>query len=255
MQKIKSFFPWIPAVVLMMTVCFLLPVIDNGLASDRTGYMRQSAFSADIYYKEPDQDYVETVAQCLDFYAPLIYADFSVEETPDVTVIIYENARAMAEALGIDENAAPMGLYYGGAIHILSPSAWIENGPERYVKEKFVKEGPLIHELTHLTTDIKTGGNYSIWLTEGVALYYENKYAAFEWRADLKEESASLSIDDLENHFRNLDEAAAYRRSYDIVNDYVARNGEDALQTALSGLKDSGAARDIFEPGLYLTEQ
>jgi hypothetical protein len=247
MQKRGVLFIWIPAMLFIVALCFFLPGLLRGAERDNTDQKRRSepadalvydGFYADIYYTAADRDYVETVAQCLDFYAPLIYADFALDDRPSVSVVLYPSAQAMAKTLAVDAASPPMGLYSGGVIHVLSPSAWIVRGTESHVKERFVKEGPLLHELAHLATDIKTGGNYSVWLTEGVALYYENKYAAFEWRADLKEESAALSIGDLENNFRGLDEAKAYRRSFDIVNDYVAANSEQALQAALAGLKD-----------------
>lgn len=209
-------------------------------------YSVYQAFYADIYFTEQDKDYVDTVANCIDFYAPLLYDDFKLPETPDVTIIIYKDAQDMSDALGLHYTTPPMGIYYGGVINVLSPGQWIETGTETYIKERFVREGPLIHELVHLLTDIKTNGNYSIWLTEGISLYYEYKYAAFEWREDLKQASTSISIEDLEKNFRNIDESIAYRRCFDIINDYIEANEEDSLQNKLAELKNHGSAKEIL---------
>ena len=212
-------------------------------------YSVYASFYANIYFTDGERNriYADTVANCIDFYAPMLYEDFSIPDPPKIDIIIYDNAEEMCRILSINCDNIPMGIYYGEVINVLSPSEWIKHDEEVSIKKQFVREGPLIHELSHYITDLKTGGNYSVWLTEGNALYYENKYAAFELRDDLKKASESISVDDLENNFRDINESKAYRRSFDIIYDYVEKYGEAKMQNNLEKLKKGHRAKELFK--------
>ena len=212
----------------------------SSFSCERTRY-------AEIYYDGPRPGYVDTVTNCIDFYAPLLYADFGLSDMPRVTIVLYHDIEALEKTLKLSYQTVPMGIYYGGMIHVLAPDQWMEEETsDSYAAERFVREGPLLHELTHWLTDIKTGGNYSTWFTEGVALYYEYKYAVFEWRSDLADSSRDITIDMLRKDFRALDEARAYRRAFDIIRAYVDHYGETALQSQMARLRQGGNAEDIF---------
>ncbi len=221
--------------------------IYKSVINNVSGFSSYESFYSRIFYTDSDEIYVDAVANCIDFYAPLLMKDFGIDDIYKITIILFPDGDAMSNSLGLSYEVAPMGVYYGGVINILSPGQWIENCGESYVKERFIKEGPIIHELTHMLTDLKTSGNYPVWFTEGVSLYYEYKYAAFEWREDLKQKSSGITIERLESDFRVLEEAEAYRRSFDIVYDYIEENGERDLQNKMSGFKNVSDARKIFE--------
>ena len=56
-----------------------------------------------------------------------------------------------------------------GFIHLQSPLG----------NKDYFKEGPMVHEYTHLVVDELTGGNYSRWFTEGVAQYVEQQVTGY----------------------------------------------------------------------------
>lgn len=220
----------------VMICCPARPVVYERFVKNSREYLVCNTFYSDIYYKPQDKIYVEAIAGCVDFYMPLLIDDFDIVNVPKIPIIISESADEISTATGASKNPIPMGVYFGGIINILSPSQWIDDDSESRIKERFLREGPVIHELTHVLTDIKSNENYSVWFTEGVSLYYEYKYTAAEWREDLKNSSALITLSELENKFSKLDEAEAYRRSFDIISDYADKFGEQTLQERISEL-------------------
>lgn len=189
---------------------------------------------AKIYYTEPDSDYIALMQRVADVYLPLLAADFSIEKDTKATVVVYATEESFRNAVGGGQRL-PMGAYYGGIINILSPALWVHE-EETAVKDRFLSAGPMIHELTHYAMDIKTGGDCEIWLTEGVALYYEYKYTGYEWRQDLQEKSGEVRFTSLRQNFRSIDEGLAYRRSFDLVKRMAESYGEAGLQTIIDRL-------------------
>ncbi len=68
---------------------------------------------------------------------------------------------------------APWGSIWAGLIRVLSPRAWMGDTPVSQQQQVFQSQGPVADEYTHLLVDYKTGGNYTLWLTEGLAQYAE----------------------------------------------------------------------------------
>ncbi len=199
-------------------------------------YKHEESKHAIIYYSQEDSEFIHTIKESLDLYYPLLAEDFSLNnlEKEKVNVILYPNAEELEKAIKYNYGQKiPMGVYYGGIINLLSPRNYVKSENYSDIIEYFIENGPIVHELAHHFTDIKAKGNYDIWFSEGIALFYEKKYTNFEWRRDLKESSAKIDFEDLKNKFRTLDEAMAYRRSFDIVNDFVQENGEEALQALI----------------------
>ena len=208
-------------------------IISNRIFSEIKGYEKLETAYAYIYYTEKDQNYVNMIKQSIDFYYPLLRNDYGIVDSERIDVILYASSAELSSVLPSKKDIYPMGAYYGGIIHILSPRVWAGGYEDFSIKEKFMAEGPIVHELSHLLLDKKTKGMYELWFTEGLALYYENKYIGFTWREDLKEVAQEISLEALTKDFHKLDEALAYRRAFDIVADFVQKNGEKKLQSLI----------------------
>jgi hypothetical protein len=199
------------------------------------GFKTETNKYASIYYSEKDSEYISTVKSAVDLYYPLLCADFGFSASPKTVIVIYPSAQHLAQNItGADEKTA-MGAYYGGIINILSPRLINNNSTEMSNKIFFIDNGPIVHELAHHLLDEKTGGNYEPWFSEGVALYFEYKYTAYEWRADLKEKSSALTLTQLRNNFGEISKPFAYRKAFDIVNNIVREAGEDSLMDFAQG--------------------
>ena len=203
-------------------------LIQNGQYNHRMGKY------INLYYTQKDLAYTDMIVRALDVYYPMLTSDFNTDLLYQVDVILWPTRSDMASLLNMDEESVPMGAYYAGVLNILSPDLWIESTRESDIKDIFLEEGPVVHELCHFVLDKKLSGQYPLWFTEGVALYYEKKYINFEWRDDLKEASKKITLDELRNSFEFLNEEEAYRRSYEIIQTIVNENGEDALQNIIS---------------------
>ncbi len=218
----------------------------------------KSTYYSRIYYSPCDEDYIPTVMLTLDLYFPLLAKDFGIDSKNEkpVTVVVYPDFEMMASLLETNIKNVPMGVYHAGVINILSPRLWTNKISETDIKDRFLKEGPLVHELAHYFLDVKTNGNYPLWFTEGVALFYENKYTGFVWRNDLKESSKSIRLETLTKSFRKLDEGKAYRRSYDIINKIVEQSGEQNLQKIIEKMSEGksfqSALHYVFKKPLVL---
>ncbi|MDR2650500.1 MAG: hypothetical protein LBB94_12415 [Clostridiales bacterium] len=198
-----------------------------------TGFHKSESEWSEVYYTDQDAEYIPLIKRLTDFYLPLILNDFHVKNPRRAVIVVYADAARFRAAVGRME-ALPMGAYYGGVVNIISPSLWMTNARDAFAKDYFIQNGPLIHELTHYATDLTVGGNLELWLSEGVALYYEYKYTGADWRPDLEKQAAGISMAELRNSFSELDDRLAYRKAFDTVKTFVRKYGEDRLQILLS---------------------
>lgn len=226
--------------LILMIVCMAwLNTQPYGFKDIKTWYMlnkitmREDVYceenkNSKIYYTENDKDYISTVRMTVDTYYPLLLNDFGLERGKKPCIIIHPSRESLINVTRTEK--APMGAYNDGVIHILSPALWTGGSDELAVKDIFLREGPIIHELVHFVTDLKINGNCPIWFAEGVSLYYEYKYTGVEWQKDLQSASEKITYRKLADNFNGLDEALAYRRAFDVVNNIVQGFGEDKLQ-------------------------
>lgn len=238
--------PIIPNKVYSLEKKFAYNKILDGTAS----YLSKESVCCKIYYTDADSEYISLIANAVSLYYPLILDDFGIDinEIAKPVFVVFPDENALSSAIGFQSDAAPMGAYYGGVINVLSPGAWIKNSTESEAKDRFLKEGPLIHEMVHFAIDLKAGGNYPLWFTEGVALYYENKLTAFNWRPDLNDVSQHIAFEDLQNNFKDMDSGIAYRCAFNRISEFVGKYGEDSLQSLILklGEGESFADFDIF---------
>lgn len=143
----------------------------------------------------------------------------------------------MKKKLKLSSDMNPMGLYYGRVLNILSPKAWIQEKDLESMKQVFRKEGPMVHELTHLFIDEMAMGNYPTWFTEGMALYMEKKYMGYEWGLYRDIDTSEVTIKNLTNHFEDIDEFAAYKKSIEIIESWVELYGEEKVMLLLKYLE------------------
>lgn len=214
--------------------------ISQKIISSCTGFNYVENGYARIYYTDEDSEYINVIKSTVDLYYPLLAADFGFE-APLAVIVIYPDEESMLSNINSSSIDAPMGAYYGGIINIISPRLISDGFSEAANKNFFLDKGPIIHELTHFLLDKKTNGNYEMWFSEGLALYYEYKYTAFEWRSDLKEQSKEIKLSQLRRNFRDLDEPSAYRRAFDIVNDIALMEGEGRLRDIVDILSGGGS--------------
>lgn len=168
-----------------------------------------------------------------------------------IEMILYKNGDEMMKNTGLNDGSYPIGVYYGGVVHILPPEEWIEDDDN--FEEIYEKDGPVVHEIAHYIVDEITNGNYPMWLTEGVALYAEYKITGSEWGKDMNDDY--ISIEDLEERFNELNQEVAYRKSFNIVKNMSDKWGVEKLNNMLyslgKGNRLNKVTEAVFKVNLY----
>ncbi len=197
---------------------------------------------ANIYYEKVDEQYSDMILDMADLYYPIISSEMNHKISDEkIDIVIYNSKKKFADILLIDEKNSPMGAYYGGFINILNPESWIEKDED--IIERFMNEGPVVHEITHLVLDKKLKGNYDLWFSEGVALYFEKRLTGFEWRKDLSRSADKITYKDLKENFLEIDESLAYRKSYELID----KIGYERLLKILDEIQKGKTCDEFFE--------
>jgi hypothetical protein len=165
------------------------------------------------------------------------------------TIVIYPDNKSLAASFGWDKNEKALGVYWGGTIRILSPQAWLSDLGER---ERFAKEGPMVHEFTHLMVDEMTRGNYNRWWTEGIAQYTEKNITGFEFADPFAggQEVYYYTLENLEKNFDRLNQSVAYWQSLKAVDFIVNRYGEEKIYEILRYLGNGDTMIKAIEKAL-----
>ncbi|WP_427340526.1 peptidase MA family metallohydrolase [Caloranaerobacter sp. DY30410] len=170
-------------------------------------------------------------------------------------IIIYNDGNELLKNTRLSKQTYPMGVYYSGVINILSPKLWI-NDIENF-NVIYEKEGPIVHEFTHLIVDKITHGNYPMWLTEGIALYTEYKLTGFEWGKDIRHVD-EVDIKSLDKNFYELDQYIAYRKSFEVIKKisdiWGFKKLKDILITLGEGNNIKNSAKAVLKINLYEIE-
>ncbi len=169
------------------------------------------------------------VRDALGRVAAMLGARGQREARVTVRLAVMADGGDMAGVLGPRYGFNTLGAYWRGVILVLSPRAWLDTADPAW-RERFLREGPVVHELAHLVLDRVTLGRVPPWLDEGVAQYVEYALTGYEWTEG---DAATLpvhSLTQLSRSFRALpDEATAYREAFLFVRFLVERSGEGAL--------------------------
>lgn len=188
------------------------------------------------------------------FFEP-VTQDFGFKPRGKIPIILCQSREELNKSFGWEATESAMGVYWAGAIRVLSPQEWIDEKEPARVKELFASSGPMVHEFTHLVVDYRTGGNYPRWFTEGVAQYEEYKLTGFRFNDPSGSLSQKLySIEQLTGSFDELpNQSLAYRESFAAVSYIVSVYGEDGLYRLVRQLGSSrdfdGALREILGIG------
>lgn len=189
-----------------------------------------------IKYSRKDADVVSLIANTIEKDYDTITQRLKHEWYQKVRIIIYPDLQTMRQKLHLSQNDRPMGIYYGDILHILSPKAWINNSNMKKMQKEFTSHGPMVHELIHLIVDQKTHGNYPLWFTEGIALYYEYQFTGYEWGKDIPYQYGHYTLSDLTYRFADLNQEAAYRKSFEIVRQIAEVHGEQKVLALMEQL-------------------
>lgn len=189
-----------------------------------------------IKYAPADADMVPMVAEAAeDAYDPVVSAMGSAPHDKTL-IVIYHDKTELRKVFGWSGDESAMGAYWGGAIQLLSPRAWMQDGQST---ADFIHSGPMVHEFTHLVFDYMTNGNYPRWFTEGLAQYVEYKVNHYEWITPGNRLDGTLyTAEELEQDFDNLpNQSLAYRESLAAVRYIAEVHGESSLRQVISALQ------------------
>ncbi len=195
-----------------------------------------------------------------EIYEPVVKA-YGYKSGKKILVVVYPTREALGRTFGWDADESAMGVYWGGVIRVLSPEQWIADQDKNQIKSVFAESGPMAHEFTHLVVDYRTRGNYTRWLTEGIAQYKEWEVTGFQF----DEPGANLDqplypLDQMDEEFDNLpNQALAYRQSLLAINYLVEKYGENKINVLMDelgkGLTMDQAFTKVFGVNLITFEQ
>lgn len=197
-----------------------------------------------IKFKPEEREMAGLVLETAErFYRP-VTEDFGFVPRRRIPIILYSSKEELNKSFGWEAKESAMGVYWAGAIRVLSPAAWIGETEPGRVREAFASAGPMAHELAHLMVDYLTGGNYPRWFTEGLAQYEEHKLTGFEFDDPAGSLRQPLySMNELTYNFDSLpNQSLAYRESLAAVRYIAYRYGEGALAGLL---RELGAGKDF----------
>ncbi|MDT3700916.1 MAG: peptidase MA family metallohydrolase [Thermincola sp.] len=177
---------------------------------------------------------------------------FGYAPTKQTIIVVYPTKESLNRSFGWDADESAMGVYWAGVIRVLSPNDWIEGEDPEAQARIFADEGPVVHEFTHLVVDYASGGNYTRWLTEGIAQYEEGKLTGYEMdRPVITAADQMYPLDRMDREFDNLpNQNMAYYESLQAVNYLVHHYGEKAIYDLLaqlgSGLTMDESFKNVF---------
>lgn len=173
-------------------------------------------------------------------YGPVV-ARMGARPDGRALVVVEPDAASLRRAFGWGAGEWAAGVYWGGVIRVLAPSAWVPGATEEERQRAFERLNPLAHEFTHYMLDRIARGNYPRWFSEGLAQRYEYQVTGYRWivpgASDL--DQPLYSLDDLERRFDELpNQPLAYREAHLLVDYLAGRCGEEGLRRLVRRLGD-----------------
>ncbi len=201
-----------------------------------------------IRYTSVDEQYVDEIASASDKSYAEVTRLFGYYPNQKTILVVYPDTASLAKSFGWDKSEKAMGVYWAGSIRILSPGEWITGN----IDNEFYKEGPMVHEFTHLLVDDLTKGNYNRWWTEGVAQYVEKKITGFQFANPFANGQVIkyYKFKELEKNFDKLDQSISYWQSLQVVEHIVDNYGEDKIFTILEYLGQGNNMSQAIEKTL-----
>lgn len=195
-----------------------------------------------------------------EIYEPVVKA-YGYKPGKKILVVVYPTREALGRTFGWDADESAMGVYWGGVIRVLSPEQWISGEDKDRIKTVFAESGPMVHEFTHLVVDYRTRGNYTRWLTEGIAQYKEWEVTGFQFDEPGSNLDQPLyALNQMDGNFDDLpNQALAYRQSLLAVTYLTEKYGENKINVLMDelskGLTMDQAFTRVFGVNLITFEQ
>lgn len=202
-----------------------------------------------IKYTSEDEDQIPLIKGAAEKAFMEVTDVFGRLPKAPVTLVVYPDEASLARSFGWDKDEQAMGVYWGGTIRILSPRAYIQGDQ---IEDTFYREGPMVHEFTHLMVDEVSKGNYNRWWTEGIAQYVEKQVTGFELEGPASP-SSFYDLGTLEKKFDSLDQKTAYWESLELVEMIAQQYGEERLYDILTGLGQGMSIRQALEASLGIS--
>jgi hypothetical protein len=152
-------------------------------------------------------------------------------------LVIIPEQEFFRQVFGWGEGTGALGVYLAETVKVLSPDAW-EWVDEKERSVVFTRQGPLVHEYTHYVLDIRTGGNYTRWFSEGLAQLLEYHILGYEWVEDGSPLNNPLySLREMDSSFDRLpNQALAYRQAFSIVSYLEELQGMEGINALIDRL-------------------
>lgn len=177
------------------------------------------------------------------------------------TIIVISDRQEMQANLGWSGQQSAMGVYWSGLIQVLSPQVWLYGDDPSIQKERFIKDGPVAHEFTHLVVDTAARGNYPRWFTEGMAQYQDYRLNGYEWITSTNKLDQPLyTLAELERDFDGVkNQSLAYRESFAAVRYIYEIYGDESVRAVLRELSRGktmhAAIKDVLKMDYEQFEQ
>lgn len=195
-----------------------------------------------VKYLPPDEDVAPLVLQAAEAAYTPVTEDLAYQPPGRTAVVIYPSRKDLSASFGWSAQESAMGVYWGGAIRVLSPKAWVEGKDPAEISQVFLSMGPMAHEFTHLVLDYKTRGNYPRWFSEGLAQYEELRHGGLLWNDPAARPTGEhYSLAELERFSDLPDQNRAYRDALSLVEYLATRHGETGLQHIIAALSQGAA--------------
>ena len=192
------------------------------------------------YTKLDENDVYMVCASAEKALQALTEAGFPYTGEEKILLSIYPNTESLAESFGWERDEQAMGAYYDGKIGILAPTAWM--GEEKN-QLRFDREGPVLHELTHLIVDEMTEGHYNRWWTEGVAQYMEKKIYHFQM-APPEQIERFYSLEEMAQNFDRLQQRQVYWQALQAIEWMESMYSEDGLKAIM---QEAAQEKDFYQ--------
>jgi hypothetical protein len=212
--------------------------IENNVKNYKTAYSKHFI----IKYTDNDSKYIDLIIETAEKHYYDVVNDLGCMPTDKTIIIVYPTPYKMSRDFSLAKGDDAMGIYLDGIISIQSPALWIK--PGQNLKEVFEKEGPVVHEFTHLIVDDIAKGNYPVWFTEGLALLEEYRQNKYEWGKGYNYYDKPYTLKQLTDDFDTLDEMLAYKRAFQVTKAISDKYG---MSTIRSILKDLGNGMNLKE--------
>lgn len=202
-----------------------------------------------VKYTDKDANSADLILKTAEEYLILVQSKlkYSVANDKKILLVVYPDAAALNKSFGWAGDKSAVGVYWAGSIRLLSPRDWL-NGYEMKLAEAFRQNGPLSHELVHLLIDQQTKGNYTRWLTEGIAQYIEEEITGFTLQEPSQQDmKVFYSFEELDKKFDALpNEALAYWQSLEFIRYLVRLHGIDKIHEVLTELESGDSVKTAF---------